>query len=56
MSTNDFVKQVTAQFATWIDPENKPEVQSKHQKHPYSHRWFGLLPFSISMLRGRRSS
>ncbi|TDQ41671.1 YqzE family protein [Aureibacillus halotolerans] len=56
MSVNDFVKFLTAQLVTGFEMNRqnpKPEKQLR-VVHPCSHRWFGVLPFSLSMMFGRR--
>jgi hypothetical protein len=54
MSTNDYIKFLTQQLVQYMDiPSTERKQQRKMKKNnqsPFSHRWFGIIPFSVKML------
>ncbi|WP_096188443.1 YqzE family protein [Evansella halocellulosilytica] len=53
MKTNDYVKFMTQQFVTYVDQPKEERIARKQQKKemklPKSYKWFGLVPFSLSL-------
>lgn len=47
-NSNDLIKYITERVVTYIDTPK--EVRKKgRNKEPWSVRWFGMIPFSVSL-------
>ncbi|AQR79565.1 YqzE family protein [Paenibacillus larvae] len=55
---DDLVKYITERVITYIDTprelRKEKRKQQKAQKEPWTTRWFGLLPLSISLWNRNR--
>lgn len=58
MSSNDLVKYMTQQVVSYIDKPKEERQQQravrKAKKQPFSFRWFGIIPMSVSMFMNKR--
>ena len=55
--SDDLVKYITQQVATYIDTPKEVRQQAKAskkvQKEDWKTKWFGMLPLAVRMLFGR---
>lgn len=53
MSTNDYIKFVTEQVVKYMDTpieeRKQQKKQRKNEKTPLLMRWFGVIPYALSM-------
>ncbi|ERI10534.1 YqzE family protein [Aneurinibacillus aneurinilyticus] len=52
MSSQEYVKYLTQRFVKYM--ETPKEQRVKKPKEAFMYRWFGMLPFAISMLIRRK--
>lgn len=47
-SSNDLIKYITERVVTYMDTP-KAERKQVRKKEPWTVRWFGMIPFSVSL-------
>lgn len=50
MSSEDFVKYLTEKLVRFIDTPKEKRREERPNRERWSHRWFGMIPFSIKMM------
>jgi len=54
MSTNDYIKYITQQLVQYYDKPKELRKQQREDKKDlkssFSFRWFGVIPYALSML------
>lgn len=60
-SGDDLIKYLTERFVTYIDTPREVRRQEKVKvKEPWTTKWFGMIPFSVSLwkedIKSRRSN
>lgn len=48
-SSNDLIKYITERVVTYMDTPKEERKQVQRPKEPWSVRWFGMIPFSVSL-------
>lgn len=49
----DVVKMVTERFIVYMDTPKEVRRERRKAKEHWSSRWFGYIPFSLQLARGR---
>ncbi|WP_106766286.1 YqzE family protein [Paenibacillus faecalis] len=47
-SSNDLIKYITERVVNYIDTPKEVRKQGR-RKEPWTVRWFGMIPFSMSL-------
>ncbi|SMF78777.1 YqzE-like protein [Paenibacillus uliginis N3/975] len=47
-NSNDLIKYITERVVTYIDTP-KEDRKRRRGKEPWTVRWFGMIPFSVSL-------
>lgn len=53
-SANDLIRYITERTMEYIVNPNSSEIQERKRKEHWTIRWFGWLPFAISMVAYRK--
>lgn len=46
---DELVKYITERVVTYVETPRKVRRENRTAKEPWSSRWFGMIPFSLSL-------